>query len=259
MSDRPRLLLIGPPPGSLPAALPATDMETVSTDPGEVAARLRDGDFAAVMMTPEVVGGLLERFRRNELILTHIDKGLAVLDPAGNVLWANPVFRSFSTTDPIGQPLLKALGARIAAVEVPSIVDGEGAEIEWGKPSGLRLTDPLAPAREGHPTAVRLHCPAHPHQPYVEADIRPVRRPVTGESRLIVLLRNITAEVIQQQKLDALHQAGRELAGLIPDSCPRWMCPRGSNSSSIISVTSFTICSTTTPSRSVSSIARRAN
>ena len=86
-------------------------METVSTDPGEVAARLRDGDFAAVMMTPEVVGGLLERFRRNELILTHIDKGLAVLDPAGNVLWANPVFRSFSTTDPIGQPLLKALGA----------------------------------------------------------------------------------------------------------------------------------------------------
>ena len=81
------------------------------TDPGEVAARLRDGDFAAVMTTPEVVGGLLERFRRNELILTHIDKGLAVLDPAGNVLWANPVFRSFSTTDPIGQPLLKALGA----------------------------------------------------------------------------------------------------------------------------------------------------
>ena len=44
-----------------------------------------------------------------------------------------------------------------------------------------------------------------------------MRRQGTGESRLIVLLRNITAEVIQQQKLDALHQAGRELAGLDPE------------------------------------------
>ena len=41
MSDRPRLLLIGPPPGSLSVALAATDVESVSTDPAEVAERLR--------------------------------------------------------------------------------------------------------------------------------------------------------------------------------------------------------------------------
>ena len=35
-----------------------------------------------------------------------------------------------------------------------------------------------------------------------------------GVSRLIVLVRNVTPEVVQQQKLDALHQAGRELSGL---------------------------------------------
>jgi CheY-like chemotaxis protein len=216
VTDRPRLLLIGPPPGPLESAFPAADVEPVSTDPGEVAARLRDGGFDAVVTTPEVVSGLLDRFRRDELILSHIDKGLAVLDPEGKVIWANPVFRSFSSTDPVGRHLLEALGARVVAVEVPPSSDrAEGAD--RGGPPGSRLSDPLAPARAGHPTAFRLHCPDHPELPYVEADIRPVRRPGTGEARLIVLLRNITAEVIQQQKLDALHQAGRELAGLDAD------------------------------------------
>jgi two-component system, sensor histidine kinase SagS len=217
VSDRPRLLLIGPPPGSLSVALAATDVESVSTDPAEVAERLRHCDIDAVLMSPDVVSGLLDRFRRDELILSHIDKGLAVLDPEGKVVWANPVFRSFSTTDPVGRPLLVALDARVVAVEVPSRSSAPGESGEWGVSTGSLLIDPLAPAREGKPTAFRLHCPGHPEQPYVEADIRPVRRPGTGEARLIVLLRNITAEVIQQQKLDALHQAGRELAGLDPE------------------------------------------
>jgi CheY-like chemotaxis protein len=193
------------------------DMEAVSNDLGEVAVRLRDGDYAAVLTSPEVVSGLLDRFRRDELILAHIDKGLAVLDPEGRVVWANPVFRSFSTSDPVGRPLLTALGARVIAVNVPSASGAAGDSGEWAVPSGSRVVDPLAPAREGKPTAFRLNCPGNSDQPYVEADIRPVRRPGTGEARLIVLLRNITAEVIQQQKLDALHQAGRELAGLDPE------------------------------------------
>ena len=181
MSDRPRLLLIGPSPGSLSVALPATDVEPVSTDLGDIAMRLRDGDFTAVLATPEVVSGLLDRFRRDELILSHIDKGLAVLDPEGKVIWANRVFRSFSTTDPVGQPLLKALGARVAAVETPSASGVPGESGEWSVPTGTRLLDPLATAREGKPTALRLHCPNHTEQPYVEADIRPVRRQGTGK------------------------------------------------------------------------------
>jgi len=214
VSDRPRLLLIGPAPGPLNGALAAAEVEPVSTELGEIATRLRDGDFSAVLTTPEVATGLLDRFRRDELILSHIDKGLAVLDPEGKVIWANPVFRSFSSTDPVGRPLLEALGARLLAPTIPTPAE---TREEASAPPGTRAADPLAPAREGVPTAFRLHCPNHPDMPYVEADIRPVRRPGTGEARLIVLLRNITAEVIQQQKLDALHQAGRELAGLDPD------------------------------------------
>ncbi len=216
MSERPRLLLIGPPPGSLDGALPAADVESVSTDPAEVARRLGEGDYAAVLTTPEVVAGLLDRFRRDELILSHIDKGLAVLDPNGIVTWANPVFGAYSASDPVGQPILAALGARLAAVETPND-PARPTEHSWGAPSASRLADPLASARNGLPTSLRLHCSAHPDRPYLEADVRPVIGPDGKVSRLIVLIRNVTPEVVQQQKLDALHQAGQELAGLDPE------------------------------------------
>ena len=219
MPDRPRLLLIGPPVGSLDGALAAAaDVEPVSVDPAEVARRLKDGGFDAVVASPEVVAGLLDRFRRDELIIGHIEKGLAVLDPNGTVLWANPVFRSFSPTDPVGQPLLAALGTRLAAVEtIPDANESGPREERWSVPSGSRLQDPLAPAKHGTPTSLRLHCPDNAAQPFLEVDVRPVRGSDHTVSRLIALVRNVTPEVIQQQKLDALHAAGRELAGLDAD------------------------------------------
>lgn len=228
MPDRPRLLLIGPSPGSLDSALSAADVESVSADPAEVACRLRDGEFAAVIATPEVVAGLLDRFRRDELILGHIDKGLAVLDANGTVTWANAEFRRYSNTSPIGQPLMAALGARIAAVETlpagPSASD-RGSEPTWGSPTASRLLDPLAPARQGRPALLRLHRAGDPEQPYLQADVRPVLGPDGQVLRLIVLVRNVTPEVVQQQKLDALHQAGRELAGLAAEQLAEMNIP----------------------------------
>lgn len=217
MPDRPRLLLIGPSPVALNGALPAADVEPVSADPAEVAVRLRDGDFAAVLATPEVVAGMLDRFRRDELILRHIDKGLAVLDPNGTVVWVNPVFRRWAdpAADPTGRAFLAALGARLAAVEAPHPPDPTRPdEPAWDSPSASRLLDPLAPARTGRPTLLRLHCPANLEHPYLEADVRPVLTPDGTATRLVALVRDVTAEVVQQQKFDALHQAGRELAGL---------------------------------------------
>src|SRR5262245_57174121 len=194
VSDRPRLLLIGPPPGSLDGALPAADVESVSIDPVEVARRLVDGNFSAVLTTPEVVAGLLDRYRRDELILSHIDKGLAVLDPAGTVTWANPVFRAYSPTDPVGRSFMGALGARVTAVETPNDPT-RPAEQTWGAPTGSRLVDPLAPALRGVPTVLRMQCPTNPNQPYLEADIRPVLGPSSNVAWLIALIRNVTPEV----------------------------------------------------------------
>ena len=221
MPDRPRLLQIGPSVGPLDGALAAVaDVDPVSNDAAEVARRLGDGGFAAVVAAPEVVAGLLDRFRRDELIIGHIEKGLAVLDPAGTVLWANPVFRSFSAIDPVGRPLLSALGTRLTAVEL--VPDGDrkpappGADGQAGPPKS-RSQDPLAAAKQGAPTSLRLHCPDNAVQPFLEVDVRPVHGPDHAVSGLIALVRNVTQEVVQQQKLDALHAAGRELAGLDAD------------------------------------------
>jgi two-component system, sensor histidine kinase SagS len=209
---RPRLLLIGPSPGPLDGAVSAADIVPVAADPAEVARQLREGRFNAVLACPEVVAGLLDRFRRDELIVGHIDKGLAVLDPAGIVIWANIAFRkcAHASEDPTGKPFLAILdGSRIASVE----------RVE-GKPDHAvspQSADPLEPVRQGRPTSLRLHCPNNPDQPFVEVDLRPVFGHDRTVNRIIALVRDISPEVVQQQKLDALHAAGRELAGLDPD------------------------------------------
>ncbi len=193
MPNRPRLLLIDPSPGSLDGVLTTADVERTSSNPADVIQHLAEGQFSAVLASPEVIAALLDQFKTDELILSHIDKGLAVLDPAGTITWANPVFQQNTTGDPVGRPFLDALGGMMVASDD---------------------SDPLAPAFQGRSTSVRLHCTNRPDQPFLEADIRPVLN-ATGEvSHMVVLVRDVTHEVVQQQKLDALHQAGLELAGL---------------------------------------------
>lgn len=213
MTDRPKLLLIGPPPGGLNGEFAAAaEVEPVGSDPAEVAHRLRDGGFAAVIAAPDVVAGLLDRFRRDELIISHIEKGLAVLDPAGVVLWANPVFRATTGEEPVGLTLLGALGSSGASIERIEAAPAAVPVAFTDDPA-----DPLSPARRGAATVLRVHRPADADQPFLEIDVRPVFAADGRVSGLTALVRDVTPQVIQQQKLDALHAAGRELAGLDAD------------------------------------------
>lgn len=211
VDPRPHLLLIGPPPPGLDPDRLGAAVETVAADPPEVARRLRTGEYAAVVVPAAAAAGLLDRFGRDELILDHINKGLAILDPAGTVVWANTVFRGCCAADPVGKPVLEALGAaRVLGPGDPAPVPAEPHQI-------IETPDPLAPARLGQPTSLRIARPGHPDQPYLELDVRPVPGPDGAAARLVAMLRNVTPEVVQQQKLDALHAAGRELAGLDAD------------------------------------------
>jgi CheY-like chemotaxis protein len=202
--DRPRLLLIGPPDGLPSGAWPEADVEPVPADPAAVAERLRDGGFAGVVAPPGVLAEWAARSTRDQLILQNIDNGLAILDPDGVVLWANPAFSQCAGENPIGRPLLEALGTGVMASD-----------------SG----DPLAVARAGQPASLRLHRTGNPEQPFLEAEIRPVPDPAGTVTQLLAVVRNVTAQVAQQQKLDALHQAGRELAGLDPEQLAEMNVP----------------------------------
>lgn len=214
MTERPRLLLIGPSVGPLNGALATADVEPVSSDPGEIARQLRDGGYAAVIAAPDVVAGLLDRFHRDELIISHIEKGVAVLDARGVVQWANPVFRATVAAEPVGRTLLDALGSDRVSIENLEIPAGARV-VPPGTPDDL--ADPLSPARRGAATALRVHRPDSIEKPFLEIDVRPVFAPDGSVSGLTALVRDVTAQVAQQQKLDALHAAGRELAGLDAD------------------------------------------
>src|SRR5262249_14245161 len=115
--------------------------------------------------------------------------------------------------DPVGKPLLTALGA--ARVVGPG--DPNAANTPTDPHQLVETPDPLAPVRTGQPTSLRLARPGNPDQPFLEVDVRPVAGPDGSVSRPVALVRNVPPEVVQQQKLDALHAAGRELAGLDPD------------------------------------------
>ncbi|MFO0799899.1 MAG: GAF domain-containing protein [Gemmataceae bacterium] len=212
MSPRPRLLLIGPEPAHLNGTLDGADVETIADDPALVAERIRAGGVEAIVASAATAAGLLERVRRDELVLTHVDKGLAVLDHNGTVVWANPAFTVSAAcpADPVGRPLFEALGgARVVGPDPTRPADP--------------ADDPLAAARAGRPLSFRLRSHAGPDPKYYEADVRPV--PDSQPSRLVVVIRNVTEEVVQRQKLDALHAAGQELAALDPDQLAEMNTP----------------------------------
>ena len=52
---------------------------------------------------------------------------------------------------------------------------------------------------------------------YYHVHAAPVRDSEGPQQLLIVTIRDVTAEILQQQKLAAIHQAGIELADLTPD------------------------------------------
>jgi two-component system, sensor histidine kinase SagS len=204
VTDRPRLLLIGHSAGPLDAALAAVaDVEPVSADPGAVAARLAGDPVSAVVASPEALAALMARLARAELVVAHIEKGLAVLRPDGEVYWANDVYREWTGGEPVGRPFLDSLACDRVSVERTAGDD--------------HTTDPLAPARGGAPAALRLHRTTGPDRTFLDADVRPALSADNTVGAIVVMLRDVTAEVLQQQKLDALHAAGRTLAGLDAD------------------------------------------
>lgn len=191
--SRSRVLVFGPVPAESSFL---TDFDTVRLgDPKSVADALHNGGFAAVVADPGHLTKFFDDFRRDALILSHADRAFALTDLDGRVQWVNQRMREWCGDDPLGRPLWQALDAPAVATD---------------------QADPLATLRRGESIAVRLHRTGHPANTpeYVDLDAHPVHAPDGTVSQFLALCRNVTAEVEQQKKFDALHQAGRELVEL---------------------------------------------
>ena len=127
---------------------------------------------------------------QNEFILEVLGEGVAVVQPDMHIAWANSTFDSWCNGPALGKNFYDALGN--PKILGPDFCPFHSALVTRTVITRLQL-------RENR---------------YLELRVTPLIGPDGKPRQLLSLCRDITAEVQQQQKLDALHQASRELAGL---------------------------------------------
>ena len=201
MTEKPRLLVIERESSTLPPAhrtLSESFELVVARSMARALALLRDQEFAGVFVdTAELpavrwAGVLLQ----SDEILEAIADGVAVTDADLRVLWHNPEFRCLVVPEieAIGSPFYRALG-------MPEILGPEPCPFT------------SAVANRG-PAGSVLRIGANR---YLRINVTPVFDAAEHLTHLIALTRDITGEVHQEQKIDAIHQAGDELADLSPE------------------------------------------
>jgi two-component system, sensor histidine kinase SagS len=161
-----------------------------ASDGSVTLALLETGQYAGVLVSAVAMQKLLTVQRRDAVVLSSLDHGVAVLDHEGRITWANPTLLKICQQPNVHNKfLMEAIGAKSLVSDVP---------------------DPLNLARQGTAVAFKIY-----HQDMLfDVTIQPVLGATGAAEQQIVMIRNITNEVEQQRKLDALHQAGRELADL---------------------------------------------
>lgn len=195
MSERPKILVLdgaNRTAGNLIAGcLPQCELVRVDSLPRALnllRSEHFDGFFADPR-EPSIRNGAGNLFQAERILETLTD-GVALIDPDLRITWANPMFEAWAGGPCAGRGFYDALGS-------PEILGPEYC--------------PFHTALSGKMVTTRLHCRGNR---YLQFHVTPVYEPQHGVRQLIGLGRDISAEVLQQQKLDALHKAGRELAAL---------------------------------------------
>lgn len=137
-------------------------------------------------------------------ILEHLPDGIAVVDPAGIVLWANDRFAGWCGCgqpqgQPQGQPLFAVLAASGTAA---GDLDAFAAAVAAGRPGSVTVRSP--PAGGSHGESVRYF------------DMQSSAAFGDQSSRIVVAVRDVTHTILEQQKRAAIHAAGQTLADLSP-------------------------------------------
>ncbi len=138
----------------------------------------------------------LGRLLQNKEILEGMPDGVVMLDSENTILWANAQVRRWSHRDRLeGENFYKALHS-------PEILGPDFCPFHTALATGSASSSTLRTAE---------HQFYHVHAaPVFEPDQK-------FPHHLIVTIRDITREMMQKQKLAAIHQAGMELADLTPE------------------------------------------
>jgi CheY-like chemotaxis protein len=126
-------------------------------------------------------------------IISSLSEGVAVVDSDERVIWCNPALRELSEPglEPIGSKFYRLFGA-------PEILERDDC--------------PLEAARE---TRIPQECVLRVEaNKYLGINATPITDSSGMINRFIVLMRDVTTEIQQEQKLKAIYEAGEKLSDL---------------------------------------------
>jgi CheY-like chemotaxis protein/PAS domain-containing protein len=200
LAVKPKLLFVGDsqPEQQLVLGQLRESFEIVQVQsPLRALSRLTREPFAGLYVASEHLGGAFQigRLLQSERILEGMPDGIVVLDSENTIIWGNGRLREWTKSDSvIGSNFYTALGS-------PEILGPDFCPFHTALATGRASNSTLRSADNR----------------YFHVHAAPVFEGTTVAQHLIVTVRDVTTEMLQQQKLAAIHQAGVELADLMPD------------------------------------------
>jgi CheY-like chemotaxis protein len=175
---------------------PDVGIEQVA-NPVEAIHRLTRTKYSGVFLDGEKVGAEenVIRLLQSERILDGMPDGVALVNANMIVTWANRCLRNWSPLDnPQGSNFYAALGN-------PQIMGPDFCPFHTALATGSSSSSTLQTEDNR----------------YFQVHVAPLTDAATDNAALVATVSDITGEILQQQKLAAIHQAGQQLTDLKPD------------------------------------------
>ncbi len=196
MTDKPKLLVVRDPAESdipLPVVTDGIELEEVR-NPIRALSRLARDNYAGVLVSASHIG---EAFRmgkllQNERILEGMPDGIVLIDSDNTIIWGNGRLREWTGRDRVvGENFYLVLNS-------PEILGPDFCPFHTALTTGRASSSTL---RSSDNRYFHIHA-------------APVSEGNKPPENVIVTIHDVTKQVLQQQKLAAIHQAGQELADL---------------------------------------------
>jgi two-component system, sensor histidine kinase SagS len=170
------------------------EVEVVPSTPIRALSQLGSGEYIGIYADADHFAEVINvaRLVQNERVLQGMPDGVVLLDSDNSILWGNGRLREWTgREDIVGADFYEVMGT-------PEIIG----------PDFCPFHTALA---TGRPSGSTLKCFQNR---YMRVHAAPVIDSAGAPQSLVVTIRDVTEEVLQQQKLTAIHQAGIELADL---------------------------------------------
>jgi CheY-like chemotaxis protein len=174
---------------------------TASSSLAEAASQLAEEHADGLLLAgPEAAEHLTSLLRDHEL-LTQLPDGVALLDAENTIRWANPAMVAWCTCESVvGHNFYAVLGD-------PTILGPDYCPLHTAVATGSATSSTL---RIGENRYLHVHATSLAGAPLTAAT--PPVAPL-----VLVSVRDVSRQILEQEKRAAIHQAGRQLADLTPD------------------------------------------